>query len=124
MKIARSLAAAAALYEKIYVMGGQTGKETTNSVECYDPDKNTWTMVAPMIEARSGAQAVVSVGFLYVLGGSTTETAVTIEKYYPNEDKWSKVWFFELNEPFNQIHFSPNTCFRFPIISDKFYVGR
>lgn len=94
MKVGRSQAAVATLEDMIYVMGGQTAKERTNSVECYDPKENKWKMVAPMTEARSGAQAAVSVGFLYVIGGSTTETVMTIEKYYPIEDMWSKVRFF------------------------------
>lgn len=41
----------------IYAMGGYDGYRRLNSVECYDPMTNQWTLMAPMNEVRSDASA-------------------------------------------------------------------
>ena len=38
---------------KIYAVGGETeGLHSCKSLECYDPDTDEWTTLAPLIESR------------------------------------------------------------------------
>lgn len=39
----------------MYVIGGAESWNCLNSVERYNPENNTWTLVAPMNVARRGA---------------------------------------------------------------------
>jgi len=43
----------------LYAVGGSAGAEYHNSVECYDPDQDTWTNVKPMHIKRLGVGVVV-----------------------------------------------------------------
>ena len=54
----------AVLNNKIYLTGG------TASVDCYDPDTNTWTRVANMNIGRRGHSLVSLHGKLYAIGGA------------------------------------------------------
>ena len=65
----RSALGAAALGGKLYVCGGYDGVSSLNSVECYDPVVNSWTMVASMRRHRSAAGVAVFCGQIYALGG-------------------------------------------------------
>ena len=60
---------ASALGGKLYVCGGYDGVSSLNSVECYDPTLNNWTMVASMRRHRSAAGVAVFCGQIYALGG-------------------------------------------------------
>lgn len=46
----------------MYVMGGAESWNCLNSVERYNPENNTWTLVAPMNVARRGAGIAVHAG--------------------------------------------------------------
>lgn len=46
----------------MYVIGGAESWNCLNSVERYNPDNNTWTLVAPMNVARRGAGVAVHEG--------------------------------------------------------------
>lgn len=46
----------------MYVAGGAESWNCLNSVECYNPENNTWTLVAPMNVARRGAGIAVHAG--------------------------------------------------------------
>lgn len=39
---------------KIYVVGGRDGLKTLNSVECFEPQLKTWTLMPPMATHRHG----------------------------------------------------------------------
>lgn len=39
----------------LYAIGGFNGTNRLNTVECYHPENNEWTMVAAMHTQRSGA---------------------------------------------------------------------
>jgi kelch-like protein 19 len=39
----------------LYAIGGYDGNERLGSGECYHPENNAWTMIAPMTTQRSGA---------------------------------------------------------------------
>ena len=44
--------AVAVLHGYLYAIGGSDGQNPLNSVERYDPQKNTWTVMAPMSTRR------------------------------------------------------------------------
>lgn len=49
----------------MYVAGGAESWNCLNSVERYNPENNTWTLVAPMNVARRGAGIAVHAGELH-----------------------------------------------------------
>lgn len=48
----------AALNRLLYAVGGYDGSNRLQSAECYDPEINAWSPIAPMNTARSGAGRV------------------------------------------------------------------
>ena len=75
----------AALDNKIYVTGGgDVG--AMSSVDCYDPDTNTWSQVANMNIARSGHSLVSLHGRLYAIGGNDIDS---VEVYDPDNNAWT-----------------------------------
>lgn len=52
----------------IYAVGGYDGSTHLNTVECFDPMKNTWAAVANMSSRRSSAGVAVINDKLYVVG--------------------------------------------------------
>ncbi|XP_039270355.2 uncharacterized protein LOC120345045 [Styela clava] len=88
---ARCAAGVTALNGKIYAMGGYNQSECLDSVECYDPNHNKWTMVARMQERRARFTAAVLNGQIYAVGGSTgSKDQLSVERYDPESDKWSQ----------------------------------
>jgi N-acetylneuraminic acid mutarotase len=106
----RGSAVAAAVGDKIYVIGGVTTIPGSNitammpttpqmsvgTVEEYDPASNSWRQRSPMPTPRNHAAAGVVNGKIYVIGGRVgaafialaTDTSV-VEEYDPGEDRWS-----------------------------------
>jgi uncharacterized repeat protein (TIGR01451 family) len=83
----RGFAAAAALNDKIYVVGGWY----VNTVEVYDPATDSWAMAAPMHDARqSPGLTVAPDGRLYVSGGGTDtwDGLRSVERYDPAINAW------------------------------------
>ena len=60
----------AVLDNKIYATGGHYGGHGRymSSVDCYDPDTNTWSHVANMNNARIAHSMVSLHGRLYIIG--------------------------------------------------------
>ena len=85
----------AALDNKIYVTGGCDGYDdgdfcgrwSLSSVDCYDPDSNTWSRMASMNIARRGHCLVSLDGRLYAIGGHQVERSV--EVYDPGRNTWT-----------------------------------
>lgn len=65
----RSDASAAALHDKIYIVGGFNGLEVLNSVEVFDVETNQWSNLNSMISPRSGVSLVAFRDSLYAFGG-------------------------------------------------------
>lgn len=102
---------------KVYVVGGCDTWNCLNTVECYDPQTNSWSFIKPIITPRRGCglahikgkhfhfhfmkhsvnifcrfikQLFVFLGKLYVVGGSDgTQSLATTEIYDPIERSWS-----------------------------------
>lgn len=98
MSIVRGFSAVAIFLGKIFIIGGFSNPTDSflKSVECYDPKTNKWTSVAPMNNERSAAQAGVSDGDLYVVGGNINDVYLrTIERYDRQTNIWTLVNIFK-----------------------------
>lgn len=54
---------------KIYVIGGWSSSEILDSVECYNPERNSWTRRMNLNEPRYMPEVVLCKGIIYVFGG-------------------------------------------------------
>lgn len=52
MRVARILPGVATLFQKIFVVGGERGSQILANGEVYDPEKDTWDSLPPMIVPR------------------------------------------------------------------------
>jgi uncharacterized repeat protein (TIGR01451 family) len=90
----RSLAGAARLNDKVYVVGGTISGSLggSASVNVYDPAKNSWSVAAPLREGMHSPSVAVlpDVGLLYVVGGGVEWYSwVAGQVYDPATDTWS-----------------------------------
>ncbi|XP_039967223.1 kelch-like protein 17 [Bactrocera tryoni] len=84
--VGRSYAGAATLNGKIYIMGGYDLK----SVECYNPDSNTWTSCADMTKSHVLPGVAAHKGHIYVLSLNGAD------RYDPQLDTWSQIFSLEV----------------------------
>nr|7ON6_A Chain A, SAKe6AE [synthetic construct] len=100
MKTRRSGVGVAVLDGRIYAVGGYDGSPDghthLNSVEAYDPETDTWSLVAPMKTRRSGVGVAVLDGRIYAVGGYDGSPdghthLNSVEAYDPETDTWSLV---------------------------------
>ena len=89
MPTKRRWAGVAALDNKIYVTGGYGNNQNMSSVDCYDPDTNTWSQMANMNNARAGHSLVSLHGRLYAIGGGWGVDSWNIEVYDPDNNAWT-----------------------------------
>lgn len=59
---------------KIYALGGYNGRNRMSSVERYDPEKNQWELITPMLKQRSDASAATLQEKIYIVGGRYLKT--------------------------------------------------
>lgn len=79
----------AVLNSHLFAIGGCNG-QSLETVEIYSPDKNTWTIIAPMKQPRSGVGTAVVDGLLYIVGGSDgMEYLNSMEVFHPQKRKWT-----------------------------------
>lgn len=57
-------------------------------MERYDPVANTWTLVAPMPEAKSQMGVAVLDGLVYVIGG-VWGNRKSVYRYVPASESWT-----------------------------------
>ncbi|XP_015282142.1 PREDICTED: kelch-like protein 28 [Gekko japonicus] len=88
------------LDQKIYVMGGIAAptcqgvdyNKHERSVECWDPDTNTWAPLESMNEGRSTLGVAVLAREIYALGGYDGQSYLqSVEKYIPRVKEWQPV---------------------------------
>ena len=87
----------AALDNKIYVTGGSDDDyESMSSVDCYDPDTNTWSQLPNMNIPRCGHGLVSLDGRIYAIGGKGDiiwrlggYNVDSVEVYNPDDNTWT-----------------------------------
>jgi hypothetical protein len=96
MPTARAGAAAAAVDNNIFVIGGRLsapgacgGGPYLATVEKYDVDTNTWSAVAPLPSARSDLAAVAHGGKIFVFGGCAGPVTSEVDMYDPQTNTWT-----------------------------------
>ena len=82
MNESRSSAAAAVVNEKIFCACGWDGRDDLNSVECYDPSSDVWTLVCNMPQRIWGHRAVEIDRNFIVMGG--TNGSASNPQYFNN----------------------------------------
>ena len=101
----------AVLDGKIFVIAGFDSSGTsTNTVEVYDPETDTWTSAAPLPIATNHNAAAVAAGKLYAFGGTSKRAFV----YHPDQNSWSDV------APTNYMHSDTPAV---AVIDDLIYVA-
>jgi DNA-binding CsgD family transcriptional regulator len=87
----RTHAAAVAIDNAVYLIGGLIDGTPTGSGTRLDPGAGEWTMLAPKPTAVSEIQAAVLGGLIYVPGGrlASGELSAALEIYDPRLDRWS-----------------------------------
>ena len=85
---------------EIYLVGGETypGRTTVDTVEVFNPRKNSWRSLACMGQGRRGVGVGVLNGVLYAVGGSDGVQALKIvECFNQDSNSWTRV--ADMNEP-------------------------
>ena len=71
---------------------GMVSSKGAIQIEQYDPRKNQWSVVSPMVTRRLQFDVAVLSGSLYVVGGRDgLKTLNTVECYNPRTRQWSPV---------------------------------
>jgi N-acetylneuraminic acid mutarotase len=101
MPTPRNHAAAGAIGDRIYIIGGRIGSVfipnafNINLVEEYDPATDQWQLRAPMPTPRSAAAWGVYGGQIYVAGGEVRHrdiwgTYTAVEAFDPKSNSWTR----------------------------------
>jgi len=85
MPTARQNAAAVGLNGLLYVMGGRSATSDLPTVEAYNPNMDTWTILPSMNFSRSNHSAATINGIIYVFGPGGIQT----EAYNPVTNTWT-----------------------------------
>ncbi|OQV21355.1 Kelch-like ECH-associated protein 1 [Hypsibius exemplaris] len=92
MSVARSRAAAVALDNQFYVVGGSMQTTFHRSGERYNPNDETWSPIADMSRARLGLGVASLNRLLYAVGGfDGVERLQCVECYDPDTNSWRYV---------------------------------
>jgi len=73
---------------KIYVAGGQSGDDTLDTVEVYDPVENSWNDLKTMVNARHSFKLLSHDGVIYTIGGQSARLTTEAEAYDIASDNW------------------------------------
>ncbi len=90
----RASGAAGTLHDTLYVVGGQRGRGTFDSMEALDAGSLAWRAPrAPLRTARKYLALAPLRGCLYALGGmrETRERLASVERFDPREGRWTTV---------------------------------
>ncbi|MFI5399917.1 MAG: Kelch repeat-containing protein [SAR324 cluster bacterium] len=92
MPLPRSGAAACAVRDRIYVLGGINGDTVFNRLDIYATAADRWSVGAPMPTARAYAACAVVNNRVLVFGGQTAGAAAVtggVDEYAPEENAWT-----------------------------------
>ena len=94
----RHLHSASVIKGQLYIAGGSSGRipwqpeDTTDTVECYNPETGWWTSLAPMSVGRYIHTASVIREQIYVVGGKEiTWPLDSAERYDPIARRWERL---------------------------------
>ena len=77
---------------RLVVIGGNDGAAFLNSVECYDPLTDKWTVLPPMSRPRAGIGVAALDGLLYAVGGFDGVARLDlVEMFEPRMNAWTNV---------------------------------
>ena len=82
------------LHGLIYAIGGVSSDSNLSSVECYNPQLQSWTNMASLNSGKGQISGAVLDGHIYAVGGSDDELRQglkAVERYDANSDKWEVV---------------------------------
>jgi N-acetylneuraminic acid mutarotase len=89
-------AAVAVAKERIYIIGGESNHQPRRTVLILNTGSMTWSIGAPLREARSGLRAAVIDNLIYVTGGqpidniNTNSCSGVVDRYDPDTNSWSE----------------------------------
>jgi N-acetylneuraminic acid mutarotase len=90
--VTRRGAAAVVVDDKIYFIGGQFDGATSDRVDIYDPENNTWSQGQSLPNGRSGISAAYYHGRVHVLGGRGENHRTTLSEHAslaPGDHAWT-----------------------------------
>ncbi|KAL9953502.1 hypothetical protein ACROYT_G040926 [Oculina patagonica] len=78
--------------EKIYVFGGKDGFQALNTVQCYQPKNDSWSLGPEMRHARKALCAVEFEGHVYAIGGCVNDnySLNTVESLNMATKEWTE----------------------------------
>lgn len=78
---------------KIYVIGGMTGKDYSSSTEIFDPQTSEWSEGKNLIEKRRFFGVVTLNNCIYACGGAGIGNSVmnSVESFSDSQNEWRKV---------------------------------
>lgn len=91
--INRRGAAAVAVEDAFWLIGGARGGEATARVDIYDPQAGEWRVGPDLPEARAGHAAAVLDGAIHVFGGRSADMRRTVETHWilsPGAARWAQ----------------------------------
>ncbi len=114
------------VYALIFIQTSSCLFYVLKSVERFDPETNSWEMVAPMADKRINFGVGVLHGFIYVVGGHNGAMHLsTVEKYDPHRDTWTTVMPMEMARTgeCSDVTFASYAQFTLPYCCIDHYVG-
>lgn len=92
MPTARSGLAVASVESRFYAIGGEAGDQVLGSVEIYDPESDSWSVLGAKPTPVADVQAVSFGGKIFIPGGRLQSGEVTsiLEIYDPRKDQWDQ----------------------------------
>ncbi|XP_076463245.1 LOW QUALITY PROTEIN: kelch-like ECH-associated protein 1 [Babylonia areolata] len=92
MSVPRNRVAVGVIDNMIYAVGGSQGQTHHNSAERYNPETDTWEMIASMRTRRIGVGCAVINRLLFVVGGFDGVNRLScVECYNPEKNEWKSV---------------------------------
>ena len=80
-----------------YISGWNLSRRCTNTVECYDPERDEWNSCAGLNTARCKSGCVATESHIFIIGGGAPSRQQqdsllsSVEKYNPEGNSWSYV---------------------------------
>lgn len=75
----------------LWAVGGWIGEDIGDSIECYDPCRDEWTIVGELPKPRFSMGVVSFEGLIYIVGGCTTDNRhlPDLISYNPVTHEWT-----------------------------------